>query len=63
MNEFELMQFSNGIVLNGELISRICSKVLKEIENGLPEEARIYEVYVNIIDICKETLQEKKIVL
>lgn len=63
MNEFEIIHFANGITLNGKLISETCSKALKAIENELPEEARNYEVYVHIINTCKEVLQGKRIVL
>lgn len=56
VNEFEIICFSNGITLNGGLISETCSKALKTIENELPEEACNYEVYIHIINTCKEKL-------
>lgn len=63
MYEFQKIGFSNGVVLNGKLISQACSKALKAIESELPEEARFYEIYDFIIDTCKQELKEKKIIL
>lgn len=57
------IQFSNGLVLKESIITQICEKVLLEIENELPEEARFYEVFSYVIDECKETLPRMKVVL
>lgn len=51
VNEFEIIYFSNGITLNGKLISKACSKALKAIENELPD---IYEKAGNSVAVkCK----------
>lgn len=54
-------QFSNGFVLDNTIILKVCNSALKAIENELPEEARFFEVYCQIIDDCKVVLKEKKI--
>lgn len=63
MNRLASVRFANEFVLDGELISKVCLKVLKTIENELPEETHSYEVYEYMLDTSKEMLQEKKIVL
>lgn len=59
----EMVKFSNGLALSGEIIERACLKALEAIENELPEEARFFEAYDSIIDNCKEILKGKKISL
>lgn len=63
MEPFGSIKFSNGYVLSNCVIEKACLKALQAIENELPEEARFFEAYAQIIDNCKETLQGKKIVL
>lgn len=55
--------FTNGVVLKGEVISAACNKALVAIKSELPEEARFYESYYYIIDMCKEVLKQKPLVL
>lgn len=63
MSPYTSIVYSNGYVMDGQEILDTCSKALEAIEKELPEEARFYEAYVQILDTCKEVLQTKKVVL
>ena len=57
------LNFGNNIVLSNSIITNVCDKTLKMIENELPDEAHSYEIYAYVIDLCKEVLKEKIIIL
>ena len=63
MDRLSLIQFSDELSLNGEVIYGACLKALGAIENELPEEARVYSVYCHVIESCKEVLREMKVIL
>lgn len=63
MSPYTSIVCSNGYAIEGQKILDACEKALEAIEKELPEEARFFEVYVQILDTCKEVLQGKKIVL
>lgn len=63
IQDIQLVMFESGVRLRKSSITNACKKALKAIENELPDEARSFEVYCHIIDVCKDVLQEQKVVL
>lgn len=57
------IEFSNRLVVSGEVLEAASNKVLEIIKSELPEEAQIYEVYSYILKQCKEKIGGKKIIL
>jgi hypothetical protein len=57
------LNFGNNIVLSDSVMTNACNKVLEVIENELPDEAHSHEIYDYVIDMCKEVLKTKKVIL
>ena len=57
------VEFSNRLVVPGEVIEATINKVLQMMKSELPEEAQTYEVYNYILEHCKEEIGGKKIIL
>lgn len=57
------VEFSNRLVVPGEVIEATINKVLQMMKSELPEEAQTYEVYNYILEQCKEEIGGKKIIL
>lgn len=57
------VEFSNRLIVSGEVLEAASNKALQIIGSELPEEAQTYEVYSYILKQCREKIGGKKIIL
>lgn len=57
------IQFDNDICVSGAILDKVCMSVIETIKKELPEEVQVYEVIDEVLDICKEKIKEKRVIL
>lgn len=57
------LYLSDGVIIHERITRNCIEATFVAIENELPEEARSYEGYQSILEICLEELKRKRIVL